>query len=138
YRASGLNPQQAANAAKELKRFQETVATMSTENNLLLQRVRKVENELEVYVHPEHPVLLPAGLKGTVLVVDPKWNFVVLNVGGDQGVLERGELLVNRNGKLVAKVRVSSVQKGSSVANLVPGWQLGEILEGDVAIPAHP
>jgi len=138
YRASGLNPQQAANANKEIKRLQDTLTVMNTENELLAQKVNKIQNELEAFIHPERPVLLPSGLKGTVLVVDPKWNFVVLNVGGDQGVLERGELLVNRNGKLVAKVRVSSVQKGSSVANLVPGWQLGEILEGDVAIPAHP
>ena len=68
---------------------------------------------------------LPAGLKGKVLVADPKWNFVVLNVGEDQGVLERGELLVNRNGKLVAKVVVRSVQKDRCIANVLPGWELG-------------
>src|SRR6185436_17554444 len=34
YRASGLTAQQAANAAKEIKRFQETVAVMNTENDL--------------------------------------------------------------------------------------------------------
>jgi len=138
YKATGLSPLQAGNANKEIKRLQDTVAAMDTENKVLLQRMRKVENELEAFVHPENFVLLPPGLKGTVLVVDPKWNFVVLSVGVDQGVLERGELLVNRNGKLVAKVRVSSVQKGSSVANVVPGWQLGEVMEGDVVIPAHP
>ena len=42
------------------------------------------------------------------------------------------------DGKLVAKVKVSSVQKDRAVANVVPGWQLGEIFEGDLAIPAHP
>ncbi len=138
YRASGLNPQQAANASKEIKRLQDTVGTMETENKVLLQKITKVENELAVYKNPEYKVLLPAALKGTVLVVDPKWNFVVLSVGGDNGVLQYGELLVNRSGKLVAKVRVSSVQKGSCVANVVPGWQLGEVMEGDVVIPANP
>jgi len=81
---------------------------------------------------------LPATLKGKILVCDPKWNFVILNVGGDQGVLEYGELLVNRNGKLVAKIKVSSVQKDRCVANIVPGWQIGELIEGDQVIPAHP
>jgi hypothetical protein len=38
----------------------------------------------------------------------------------------------------VAKVRVSKVQKDRSVANIMPGWQLGEVLEGDQVIPAHP
>jgi hypothetical protein len=71
-------------------------------------------------------------------VTDPKWHFVVINVGEDQGVVEHGELLVNRDGKLVAKVIVSSVQKDRCVANIVSGWQLGEVFEGDLVIPAHP
>lgn len=138
YAASGLTAQQAANANKEIKGLQETVAVMNTENELFAQKVKKLQGQLDAYIHPDEYPPLPAGLKGTVKVVDPKWNFVVLNVGGDQGVVERGELLLNRNGRLVAKVRVSSVQKGSCVANVVPGWQLGEVMEGDMAIPAHP
>lgn len=138
YRASGLSPQQAANAQKEIKRLQDATAAMDTENKVLLQRYVTVQNKLKIYEDVGYRVPLPAGLKGAVTVVDPKWNFVVLNVGGDQSVLEGGELLVNRNGKLVAKVRVSSVQKSSCVANVVPGWQLGEIIEGDVVIPAYP
>ena len=86
----------------------------------------------------EHPVYLPRSLKCKVLVVDPKWHFVVLNVGEDQGVLESGELLINRHGRLIAKVRVVSVKKERCVADLMPGWQLGDVLEGDSAIPAHP
>ena len=138
YVASGLTAQQAVNAAKELKRFQETVAAMDTENKVLSQNLAKVQNRLKLYEDKEYVVPLPPGLKGTVTAVDPKWNFIVLNVGGDQSVLVGGELLVNRSGKLVAKVRVSSVQKGSCVANVVPGWHLGEVMEGDMAIPAHP
>jgi hypothetical protein len=53
-------------------------------------------------------------------------------------VLERGELLVNRNGRLVAKVVVRSVQKDRCIANVLPGWELGEVMEGDLVIPAHP
>jgi cell shape-determining protein MreC len=70
--------------------------------------------------------------------VDPKWEFVVLNVGEDQGVISDGELLVSRQGKLVAKVIVRSVEKDRSIANLVPGWKLGEMIEGDDVSPAHP
>jgi hypothetical protein len=108
------------------------------ENKVLMQKVKKVETELAVYRDPNFFVTLPASLKGKVLVADPKWNFVVLNVGEDQGVLERGELLVNRNGRLVAKVVVRSVQKDRCIANVLPGWELGEVMEGDLVIPAHP
>jgi len=138
YKATGMTPQQAANANKEIKRLQDTIATQETEMKLLSQKLMKTENELAIYTHPERHVPLPANLKGLVLVTDPKWNFVVLNVGEDQGILKYGELLVNRNGKLVAKVRISTVEKGRSVANVMPGWQLGEVMEGDQVIPAYP
>ena len=36
------------------------------------------------------------------------------------------------------KVVVSSVQKDRCVANIMPGWQLGDVIEGDQVIPAHP
>ena len=62
----------------------------------------------------------------------------MLNIGEEQGVLDDGELLVSRDGKLVAKVIVRSVQKDRSIANIMPGWQLGDVIEGDVVTPAHP
>ena len=45
---------------------------------------------------------------------------------------------MNRDGRLVAKVIVRSVQKDRCVANIMPGWELGPVLEGDQVIPAHP
>jgi len=86
----------------------------------------------------EMKVPLPASLRGTVVIVDPKHDFVVLNVGEDQGVLEYGELLVHRKGELVAKVIVRTVEKGRSIANLMPRWKRGDVLEGDQVIPAYP
>lgn len=138
YKLTDLTPQQIIAMNKQYKELQK-------ENDLLgkiaLERMHKIQaltNELAIYKSPEYVVPLPAGLKGKVLVTDPKWNFVVIDIGQDQGVLAYGELLVNRNGRLVAKVKVRSVQKDRSIANVMPGWQLGEVIEGDQVIPAHP
>jgi myosin heavy subunit len=138
YRATGMSPQQVATATREIKSLQTAISEQQLVNRALGQKVTNLQTELDAYTHPEKHVELRADLKGKVLVADPKWNFVVLNIGEDQGVLKRGELLVNRNGKLVAKIMVSSVQKDRSVANIMPGWQLGEVLEGDQVIPAFP
>lgn len=138
YKVTGMTPQQVANANKQIKDLSNNLTGSQEENRLLGQKIRKVENELAIYKDPLHIVPLPATLQGKVLVSDPKWQFVVLNVGEDQGVLPGGEVLINRGGKLVAKVKISSVQKDRSVANVIPGWQLGEIFEGDAAIPANP
>lgn len=138
YVGTGLRPEQIIAMNKQYKELQK-------ENDLLgkiaLDRMHKIQaltNELAIYKTPDYVVPLPANLRGKVLVTDPKWNFVVLNVGQDQGVLEYGELLINRDGRLVAKVKVRSVQKNRCIANVMPGWQLGEVMEGDEAIPAHP
>jgi hypothetical protein len=139
YKATELKPEEIIAFRKQYKGLQDSLQGAKDENKLLGQQIVKLKNELAIYKSPDtYVVPLPPDLRGKVIVNDPKWNFVVLNVGQDQGVLEYGELLVNRNGKLVAKVRVRSVQKDRSIANVLPGWQLGEILEGDQVIPAHP
>jgi myosin heavy subunit len=137
YRQVGT-PVQVANLGTMLKQAQDSLAEAQLVIGGLSKEKASLEGKLAKYVDPTRIVYLPSSLKGRVVISDPKWDFVVLNVGEDQEVVEDGEFLVNRNGKLVAKVRVASVQKDRSVANVVPGWKLGEILEGDQVIPAHP
>jgi hypothetical protein len=138
YKLTELNPQQILQIKNSYKGLQDEIAATQAENKLLGKKIVQLNVELDRYRNPEKPVFLPASLKGKVLVADPKWNFVVLDIGGEQGVLEYGELLVNRNGRLVAKVVVRSVQKDRSIANVLPGWELSEVMEGDMVIPAHP
>jgi hypothetical protein len=138
YRATGLTPEQIVSANNRIKELIANLDGTQKENRVLGQKIAKLQTELDRFINPEKPVFLPASLKGKVLVSDPKWNFVVLDIGENQGVLEYGELLVNRNGKLVGKVVVRNVQKDRSVANVLSGWEVGEILEGDQVIPAHP
>ena len=45
------------------------------------------------------------------------------------------EALVSRDGKLVAKVKVRAVERDRSIANVLPGWKLTDVYEGDVAVP---
>jgi hypothetical protein len=137
YKLSNLSPEQIAGAVAEIKTLRAHVAAVEQENALVLHEKEKVENELGKYKEKEYIVYLDPSIRGTITASDPKWNFVVVNVGDDQHVLKDGELLVSRNGKLVAKVRVSAVQKDRSVANIMPGWE-GEVMEGDLVIPAHP
>lgn len=138
YRLTNLTPDQILKLSGALKETQEHLAAVQEENTLLDRKVKKVQAELSVYKIPNPPILLPANLQGKIVVSDPKWNFVVLNIGEEQGVLPHGQLLVNRDGRLVAKVVVTSVQKDRCIANVMPGWKLGDLMEGDQVIPAYP
>ena len=138
YVATSMTAEQVGKLSRALKDSQEAVAAI-TEENVVLQRAKtRVEARLAKYEGPDPTIRLRADLRGKILVVDPKWDFVVLNIGQDQGVLEDGELLVSREGKLVAKLIVRSVEKNRCIANVVPGWKLGEVIEGDEVSPAHP
>ncbi|MFZ4682066.1 MAG: hypothetical protein ACOYMS_06170 [Terrimicrobiaceae bacterium] len=59
------------------------------------------------------------GLEGRILAVNPAWNFVVLNLGDKNGVVNNTELLVKRGTQLLGKVRVTSVEPSTSIADIV-------------------
>jgi len=138
FQASGLSPEQVVSLAKDLKDTQSTLAGSQDENKLLGKKIASLQIKLDKYEGKIPVIPLPANLKGKVIASDPKWDFVVVDVGENQGVLQDGELLVSRNGQLVGKVIVRTVQKDRSIANVMPGWKLGELMEGDQVIPAHP
>lgn len=59
------------------------------------------------------------GLSGTILAVNQAWNFVVLSLGDRQGVVSNAEMLVQRNGQYLGKIRVSSVEPSTSIADIL-------------------
>jgi len=128
-----MTQQQVANAARQIKALEDSVTAMNEENALLVRRVKSLQKYLPA---GDVPIHLPPDLSTKVLAVDPKWHFVVLDAGEEQGVFEHGELLVSRGGKLVGKVRISRVEKNRCVANIMDGWNLAELQEGDQAFPA--
>jgi hypothetical protein len=139
YKATGKSPQDVLQLVALIKQDQDTIAAINDEKKVLARNLLRVQNQLNELIGTNNFIVkLPADLKGQVVVVDPRWDFVVLNIGDEQGVLQDGELLVSRNGKLVAKVIVRAVEKDRCVANVMPGWKLGEVFEGDVVTPAHP
>ena len=138
YKATGKSPQEVLQLVALIKQDQDTISAINDEKKVLTRKLLSVQNQLNELIGTNYVVKLPADLKGQVVVVDPKWDFVVLNIGDDQGVLQDGEMLVSRDGKLVAKVIVRTVEKDRCIANIMPGWKLGEVYEGDQVIPAHP
>jgi Skp family chaperone for outer membrane proteins len=138
YVATGFSPDQIVNFGKQLKQVQDDFAGAVEENRVLSKDLSKAKEEIARFYPGWRPPVLPAGLKGKVLVTDPKWNFVVIDVGEKQEVKQFGEMLVTRNGKLVAKVSVRSVEPDRCIANILPEWKLGEVLEGDTVISVQP
>lgn len=134
FKALDVKPEQIKKLVADLGQTSKERDAFAGENEVLLRNNLKLQSDLEKYINPNAPVAMKVGLKGKVVAVDPKWNFVVLDVGADQGALERGEMLVNRNGKLVAKIRITTVEHNRCIANVLPEWSWSNILEGDQVI----
>ncbi|MEY2787764.1 MAG: hypothetical protein RLZZ34_907 [Verrucomicrobiota bacterium] len=127
---TGLKPDQILAMKAELKASKELVAVLGDEKSILQRSVASLKNKLSKYEDENRVVAMP-GLKGAVVAVDPKWEFVVINVGSQQGALEGGLLMVRRGDKLVGKVKIVTVEANRSVANVLPAWK-----QGDVAVAA--
>ncbi len=59
------------------------------------------------------------GLRGTILAVNQAYNFVVLNLGTRHGVESNSEMLVLRDGALVGKIRISSVEPATAIGDII-------------------
>lgn len=112
------------------------VAAIEGEKKTLTDKVKQQEGEIAQLRGVNGKVVLPAGLKGKVLVYEKNWNFVVLDIGRKDGAIENGELTVYRNTKLVGKVKLTAVNTRLAIANVLPQWSQLEIREGDTVIPA--
>jgi hypothetical protein len=132
YQATSLEPEEVLRAAKELTEIRIALTAARETNRLQALRITSLQAD------NLQEIMLPASLNGRIIASDPKWQFVVLDAGQDQGMLNRGELLVSRAGKLVGKIKVTRVERERSIANVLPGWAIGELIEGDTVIPAHP
>jgi len=127
-----LDPSQVKEVIASEKNLRANNDALKEQLNSAVKEVARLNKMLENALAEEiDEARLPAGLKGEVMVVDPKWNFVVLNIGEKQGLKDRGVLMVSRGRKLVAKVRIKDLDADKCIANIMPGWKLSEVMEGD-------
>jgi len=134
WNALAIPVEQVAQIIESEKRFRERTAVLQQELQIVVKENERKQRIIDDLTNvEERPVPMP-GVKGTIVAVDPKWNFVVLDVGEKAGARQRGIFMVARNGKLIGKVKVATVQPDRSIANIMPGWQLEEIMEGDQVI----
>jgi hypothetical protein len=135
WKALGYTPDQIRDLRGQLAKTAEERDTFVEENKVLLRENKRLDARLATYegdrdIDPP----MPAGLKGKVLAVDSKWDFVVIDVGGNQGAVERGKLLVSREGKLIGAVRITRVEPNRSIANVIPEMRQADPMEGDSVV----
>ena len=130
WNATGASPDKVASFARENRALVAQLSALQSKHDQLAREYANLQSILKIPSDPEAIPQLPS-MQGSVLVVDPKWNFVVLNLGETNGLLRKGVLIISRDGKLIGKVKVRRVDTERSIADILPGWRVSEVREGD-------
>jgi hypothetical protein len=131
WQALGIKPDQVTQMRVDLKQANEEKDALSEEKVLFLRNISQLKARLLKYEEPETKIALPSGLKGNILAVGPQQDFVLLDIGANNGVLERGEMVIRRGDKLIGKVSIVSVEPTRSIANILPAWRQGDVTVAD-------
>jgi hypothetical protein len=135
YSSLGIPPERLREELAAKHQLETERVAITTENKTLSRKARELQTRLDKYEGGEdRDVPLPPGTKGKIVAVDPKYDFVVLDIGSNQGLIPDAKMLVNRDGKLVAKVKITRVEANRAIANIMPEWKQDEVLEGDQVV----
>jgi len=122
----------------EITDLSEKVKVAESENKLLASAKEKMEVELKKLRESEE-LRRPGGTKsislsGKIVAVNPTWNFVILDLGKNDQVVEGLSMVIYRGEKMIGKVKVATVDATTSVADLMPGTPAQAIEVGDQVI----
>jgi uncharacterized phage infection (PIP) family protein YhgE len=108
----------------QLKDAQSQVAELNQVKDTLTNKVKDAESradDLQKEVDHYKNGTIRNGLEGEVLAYNPGWNFVVISIGDRQGAVANAELILKRGDEQIGKVRITSVEPSTSVADVIPG-----------------
>lgn len=108
------NLEESQNRVKELE-------AVEAQLNTQIASIQTKANDLESKLTEIKRIQKANDLSGRILAVNEAWNFVVLNVGDKSGVASNTELLVKRGNTRIGRVRITSVEPASSIADIIPG-----------------
>lgn len=121
-------------ARQQLDAAEREKTLMSDKIQNLQERSSQLESEKKRRAIAKEKI----GVRGTVLAVNRAYNFVVLNLGGRQGVEPRSEMLVLRDGAFIGKIRISSVEPATAIGDIITGTLARgvQVQPGDIVIYA--
>lgn len=141
--ADGSNPGAASppELQAQLDEARKQLENAEHENAFLSDKIRATQDKADQVTQERkrrETAVGRAGIRGTVLAVNQAYNFVVLNLGGRQGVEPNAEMLVMRDGTLIGKIRISSVEPSSAIGDVVTSsLERGvQVQPGDIVVYA--
>jgi hypothetical protein len=112
------------------------LASSQSEQKILTDQLTEAQGQIEQLkkdINAKATGAIPPGVSGKVTFVNRTWNFVVLDVGLSNGVVPNGQLIVYRKNAFLGKVKITTADANSSVADILPDAK-GDIQVGDYVL----
>jgi predicted nucleic acid-binding Zn-ribbon protein len=142
-RAAGANTPQRAELQSQIDDLRRQLDTAEKEKVFLSEKLQSAQEhaaqlQQEKRRKEQAPTSRKTGLRGTVLAVNEAYNFVVLNLGARQGVEPNAEMLVLRDGTLIGKIRISTVEPATAIGDIITSTLARgvQVQAGDIVIYA--
>ena len=106
----------------ELEAAKKQLETAEQEKSILADKVKAAQDRVAAMEEAKKrrgTGANMAGVHGLVLAVNQVYNFVVLSMGERQGVVANSEMLVLRQGALIGKIRISSVEPTTAIGDII-------------------
>ena len=116
----------------------EKVKVTESEQKILSAAKEKADSELKK-LKEQIEMTKPGGsktmsLSGRILAVNPTWNFVILDLGKNDQIVEGLTMVIYRGEKMIGRIKTVTVDAQTSVADVLPGTPAAGIEVGDQVV----
>jgi hypothetical protein len=121
-------------AREQLDTAEREKALLAEKMQVVQERSSQLEDEKKRRVIGHGKV----GIHGKILVVNRAYNFVVLDLGGRNGVEPSSEMLVVRDGTFIGKIRICTVEPATAIGDIITSTLARgvQVQPGDIVIYA--
>ena len=116
---------QVADLTTQIAGLQDQVAQLEEDKSVLEVQLEKCDKEL----HKE--ITMKPGTTGTIVYANKDWNFVVIDIGSNDGVQSTAEMIIHRGEEMIGKIKISAVRDDVSIAEVLTDYQKATVKEGD-------
>jgi myosin heavy subunit len=122
----------------ELNDLSEKMKVSESENKILNSAKEKLDLELKK-LRTEVEMTRPGSAKsislsGKIVAVNPTWNFVILDLGKNDELVEGLTMVIYRGEKMIGKIKTVTVDAQTSVADVLPGTPASALEVGDQVV----